>query len=65
MDIGWFLKFIYVFRICISKACEFNFDLLGHLVTAHLGMPRSSLPICRICRICKVGVVEMPFSSLE
>ena len=41
MGIGWFLKFIFVFCICILKAYGFSFDLLGHTMTEHLGMPRS------------------------
>ena len=38
---GWFLKFILVFFSCVLKAWGFSFDLLGHPVMAHFGMPRS------------------------
>ena len=29
-----------VFSNCVLKAWKFSFDLLGHPVTGHLGMPR-------------------------
>ena len=41
MGIGWCLKFIFASCKCVLKACGFSFDLLGHPVIAHLGMPRS------------------------
>ena len=44
MDIGWCLKFILTSYKCVLKACGFSFDLLGHPVIAHLGMPRA-IPI--------------------
>lgn len=43
MGIDWFLKLIFVSLICILKVCDLNFDLLGHLVIVHLGMPKSIL----------------------
>ena len=43
MGIDWCLKFIFIFCRCVLKACGFSFDLLGHPVIAHLGMPRSIL----------------------
>ena len=38
---GWPLKFILALANYVLKACEFNLEWLGHLVTAHFGMPRS------------------------
>ena len=41
MGIDWGLKFIFASCKCVLKACGFSFDLLGHPVIAHLGMPKS------------------------
>ena len=43
MGRGWFLKSKFVFCICVLKVGGFGFDLLGHPVIIHLGMPRSIL----------------------
>ena len=41
MGISWCLKFMFTSCKCVLKACGLSFDLLGHPVIAHLGMPRS------------------------
>ena len=38
---GWSLRFILVFFKCVLKAWGLIFDLFGHPVTTHFGMPRS------------------------
>ena len=58
---GWILKFIFVFHIFVLKVCGFSFDLLEHLVTAHLGMPRSIPAHSQNLFSLLSWVVEMPF----
>lgn len=40
MGIGCLLKLLFVVHTCVLKASKFSFDLLGQLVTMHLGMPK-------------------------